>query len=79
LIININQLFFCEPGCTRGKISAGKAKIRTFVSSLRELISNLSSGITPGLLTTPITFDARGGETEGQKFAIDSKSLCFIF
>lgn len=36
LIINIKSLIYCEPGGYPRKMSHGKAKIRTFVSSLRE-------------------------------------------
>jgi hypothetical protein len=54
-------------------MTAGKVKIRTFVPSLREQKSNLSPGPRPEPLTTPITFDAKGGETEGQTLTFDAK------
>ena len=56
LIINILQLIYRKPAGSFGKMSAEKAKIRTFVSSLREIISNLSSGLSPVYLLPPIRF-----------------------
>ena len=58
LIINSGLLIYCEPATRHGKMSAEKAKFRTFVSSLRETISNLSSGLSPVYLLPPIKFDS---------------------